>query len=138
MGVTNSKYVLIVDKDTSHSSELSTVLLAEGYGVIMVDDLNVMLRIKTEKETVVAVLFDYEGQDSTLISHLMQLRENFGSSTLMVLMQKFSVEAFRAAVAAGFNEFLAKPVGREELVSLIKRKTQDTFNTKSLDKKNTQ
>jgi len=117
-----SSFVIVIDKDVHHAGEVKAFLLSDGFKVRISKDVPSLLKSNIRIPNVIAVLFDYNNDDDQLSQNLKALKEQFGTDTLMILMHEFSVEALKAAVVAGFNEFLAKPVGRDELYSLLNRK----------------
>ena len=130
MNTTNTKYVIVIDKDVQHTGEVKSYLLSDGYSVSTAGDVSTLLNRKRIIHNVIAVLFDHNGDNEHVKQNLKALKERFGAETLMILMHEFSVEVLKAAVLAGFNEFLAKPVGRDELYSLLNRKKTGTLPKK--------
>lgn len=130
MEITNTKYVIVIDGDAQHAEKVHTFLQSAGYGVKSADSIGSLFKTRNDAENIVAVLFDHQGDNENIKQNIKKLKEEFGSETLMVLMHKFCVDALRAAVLAGFNEFLAKPVGKDELLSLLKRKKKSSLPKK--------
>ncbi len=118
--------VVVIDHDAANAEELKDFLQSEGYQVKVATDPVVKIEGIADANQTLAVLFDHQGDALETSKILRSLRAQFGKDTMMVFMHEFSVEAVKSAVAAGFNEYLAKPVGHEALLSLLsKRKKAD-------------
>ncbi len=122
MEVSNAKVVVVIDHDVEHAGELKGFLQQEGYKVKSAESPGIFFENHIDSKQILAVLFDHQGDAGETSQMLKDLRRQFGKETLMVFMHEFSVDAFKAAVTAGFNEYLAKPVGHDELLSLLSRK----------------
>ncbi len=119
-----SKRVLVIDADVKHTDRLKAELLGKGYQVESLPDITEALSGKTHADDVLAILIqkDNSEADPEMKQSIKKLKEKFSHTTMMVMMDKFSIESLRLAVNAGCQEFLAKPVGRDQLLPILDRK----------------
>jgi len=116
--------VVIVDNDKHHAVDLQSTLIREGYHVKIWENIDDALCHAGEVKDVMAVLLQNHESQAELKLLVSKLKEKFGTKILLIMIDIFSIEAMRMAVMSGFHEFLAKPVGQAELITVLKRKKQ--------------
>lgn len=113
--------VLIADDNDDHFLPMEETLLHEGYDVERVRTLEAAMLRCSAPPPVHIVLVDASmpGKNGYLLTQ--QPRPaGFPPLTLM-LMSGFSNAAVSLAIAWGCKEFLSKPVGREELLAVVRK-----------------
>jgi DNA-binding response OmpR family regulator len=81
----------------------------------------------------VAVIIDGDRDGFSPFCELVDNYHNKSSSPLIILTSVFRLSAVALALQEGFDEFLAKPIGKEELFSLIRKANKYSKNYKSLN-----
>jgi DNA-binding NtrC family response regulator len=122
--------VVVVDSDRIHAEELEALLVTEGYHVSLAKSIDSFLNSDTNAANVEAVLFELEGELSEIKQKVSQMKDKTSKEALIIMMSAFSIDALRLAVCSGCHEFLAKPVGHDELISLLKRKRRGKIPAK--------
>ncbi len=114
--------VVVVDSDRIHSEELEAMLVTEGFHVTLVRSISSFLNSDTETSDVAAVLFELEGSLNDIKLKIDKLKDKTDGEALIIMMSAFSIDALKLAVSSGCHEFLAKPVGRDQLLPILDRK----------------
>lgn len=116
-----STVVLIADNNDDHYLPMEATLLQEGYFVERVRSSEDALRRCSAPPPVHIALVDagLPGKNGHLLTQ--QPRPADHPPLTFVLMSSFSMAAVSLAIAWGCQEFLSKPVGREELIAVVKK-----------------
>ncbi len=114
--------VVVVDSDRIHAEELEALLITEGYHVSLAKSIDSFLNSDTNAANVEAVLFELEGELSEIKQKVSQMKDKTSQEALIIMMSAFSIDALKLAVCSGCHEFLAKPVGRDQLLPILDRK----------------
>lgn len=104
--------------------QMEATLLQEGYNVERVCSGEEALLRCSLLPLVNIVLLDVSlpGQNNHLI--MQHLRSDRFPPLIFILMARFSLAAVSLAMAWGCKEFLSKPVGRNELLAVVKKWSQ--------------
>jgi len=113
--------VLIADNNDDHYLPMEEMLLQEGYVVERVrSSEDAMLRCAAHPPVHIALVdASLPGKNGHLITQ--QSRPAGQPPLTFVFMSGFSFAAVSLALAWGCREFLSKPVGREELLAVVKK-----------------
>jgi CheY-like chemotaxis protein len=113
--------VLIADNNDDHYLPMEETLLQEGYVVERVrSSEDAMLRCSAPPPVHIALVdASLPGKNGHLLTQ--QPRPAGHPPLTFILMSGFSMAAVSLALAWGCKEFLSKPVGREELLAVVKK-----------------
>ena len=113
--------VLIADNNDDHFLPMEETLLQEGYAVERVrSSEDAMLRCAAPPPVHIALVdASLPGKNGHLLTR--QPRPANHPPLTFILMSGFSLAAVSLAIAWGCREFLSKPVGREELLAVVKK-----------------
>jgi len=116
-----STTVLIADNHDDHYLQMEATLLQEGYNVERVCSGEDALLRCSSLPPVNIVLLDVSlpGKNNHLITQ--HLRSDRFPPLIFILIAGFSLAAVSLAMAWGCKEFLSKPVGRTELLAVVKK-----------------
>jgi two-component system cell cycle response regulator DivK len=114
--------VLVVEDNEKNMKLLRDVLRASGYGVLEATTARTALQLATEHRPDL-VLMDIRLPDVDGIEALRRLRANSGTAAIPVLA--LTAQAMRGDrerfLAAGFDDYISKPVNVVELVATVSR-----------------
>ncbi len=116
--------VLIADDNDDHFLPMEETLLQKGYFVERArSSEDAMLRCSAPPPVHIALVdASLPGKNRHLLTR--QPRPAGHQPLTFVLMSGFSMAAVSLALAWGCKEFLSKPVGREELLAVVKKWSQ--------------
>lgn len=128
MKVKNEKEVsvVVIDSDRVHAEEMEAILITEGYHVALAKNIESYLELTNGNADVGAVLFELEGSLGDIKHKINMLKAKTNKEALIIMMSAFSIDALKLAVSSGCHEFLAKPVGRDQLLPILERKRNGT------------
>jgi two-component system cell cycle response regulator DivK len=114
--------VLVVEDNEKNMKLLRDVLRASGYGVLEATTARTALQLATEHRPDL-VLMDIRLPDVDGIEALRRLRANSGTAAIPVLaLTAQSMRGDRERfLAAGFDDYISKPVNVVELVATVSR-----------------
>uniref|UniRef100_I2Q5B1 histidine kinase n=1 Tax=Desulfovibrio sp. U5L TaxID=596152 RepID=I2Q5B1_9BACT len=120
--VLEGKKVLVVDDDMRNLFALSKVLTEKGLRVLKADDGAKALEILRDEPDVDAVLMDIMMPGLDGYEALRRIREEsrFADLPLIALTAKAMKEDRGKCLAAGANDYLAKPVDVDKLLSMLR------------------
>lgn len=112
--------IVIVGSGLEQVDKLNAVLKSEGYSVMVFpasrDAPNHIMEITNAG----FVLVDCDENSSDINKLISSLRQFASKSITFIGLGTFSLNALRAALLMGFHEYMAKPIGSEKLILLIK------------------
>ncbi len=113
--------VLIADDNDEHYLQMEKTLLQEGYVVERVRSSEDAIHRCSAPPPVHIAIVDASlpGKNGHLLTQ--QLRPANQPPLTIILMSGFSIAAVSLALAWGCKEFLSKPVGKEELLAVVKK-----------------
>lgn len=112
--------VLVVEDDDTTRHLLVTILEEEGAQVVQARDVDEGVALAaTESPQLIVSDIGMPGQDG--LGFVRTLRENANHVPTLALTAFANEEDRSAALAAGFNDYLVKPIRRAELISAIQR-----------------
>lgn len=116
-----STVVMIADDNDDHYLSMEEILLQEGYVVERVRSSEDALVRCSAPSPVHIVLVDASlpGKNGHLLTRIPRPASH--PPLTFILMASFSKAAVSLAIAWGCREFLSKPVGREELLAVVKK-----------------
>ena len=115
--------ILVVDDDPINLRVLHSLLTPEGYRIATAGDgRSALAAIRERDELPDLVLLDVMLPDIDGLSVCEQLREDFAIESLPIILitARHEVQDVVAGLAAGANDFLAKPVSRDELLTRVR------------------
>lgn len=120
--VLEGKKVLVVDDDMRNLFALSKVLTEKGLRVLKADDGAKALEILRAEPDVDAVLMDImmPGLDGYEAMRRIREESRFAGLPLIALTAKAMKEDRGKCLAAGANDYLAKPVDVDKLLSMLR------------------
>lgn len=107
-----------------------SVLRQDDIAVNYVIDRSELIDALQDKQAVDAVIVDGDMIAESLHELVAAIRRQYTKAPLLILASNFRMSAMAYALQAGFDEFMAKPVGNEELITLVKHKTNAKTNAK--------
>ena len=115
-----TKKILVVDDDAGISEMLKTLLEFSGYNVAVTQNAAVT-QAKVESGSVDLVVLDMliSGIDGTQVCS--DLRQNKKTTNVPILMMSAHQEAGSKCLAAGANDFIAKPFEMEDFLMKVNR-----------------
>lgn len=116
---TNQKTILIADDDEGILDATQAILEFEGYQVNTTLDGSAVLRLEGDLPDLLLLDVWMSGQDGTDICR--QLKNNVDTRHLPVLMISASRDIEKYAIAAGADDFLAKPYEMDDLLEKVRR-----------------
>ena len=113
--------VLIADNNDEHYLPMEEILLQEGYAVERVrSSEDAMLRCSALPPVRIALVdASLPGKNGHLLTR--HPRPANDPPLTFILLSGFSMAAVSLALAWGCKEFLSKPVGRDELLAVVKK-----------------
>lgn len=116
-----STIVLIADHNDDHYLPMEETLLQEGYIVERVRSIeDAYLRCSSQPPVHIALVDAcLPGRNGHLLTR--QPRPAGYPPLTFILMSGFSLVAVSLAISWGCREFLTKPVGRDELLAVVKK-----------------
>ncbi|WP_310571054.1 sigma 54-interacting transcriptional regulator [Gemmatimonas sp.] len=115
--------ILVVDDDPINLRVLRNLLTPEGYRIETAGDgRSAVAAIRERSDLPALLLLDVMLPDIDGLSVCQQLREDFAIESLPIILitARHEVQDLVAGLAAGANDFLAKPVSRDELLTRVR------------------
>lgn len=101
--------------------KIITALQDAGYQVVFACNNKELLAGLTQSANTVAIIIDGDRDSFSLIPISYRKKHRTTFSTVLIFTSRFRITAVAHALQEGFDEFLAKPVGKEELLSVIRK-----------------
>lgn len=129
MPVSGQPSVLVVDDDARARELMHIVLSAQGYAVASaVDGPSALAAIRAQIPDVLLVDFRLPGMDGAALCRRARELDPRARMAIVVLSGSDDPEVRLAAIGAGADGFLTKPVGRMELRDCLARVRQARSN----------
>ncbi len=125
--VSEARPIVLVEDDVELAEQLKTELENFGFSVTNLHDPSCLKKVLNQSD-VAAVIMDvvFEGDDQVATDTVQQLRsEGVLPQPVLFLSGRIDAKARLAAVRAGCDAYLAKPVSVTELVDTLDRFTTD-------------
>jgi len=116
----NRKLVIMGMPDTIKDKVIFS-LEAEGFDVIRVVTRHELLQYTQDYPSIDALLVDGDQQTGDFQPIIKKIKSHLNYKPLLVFTSHFRLGALANAVSSGFDEFLAKPVGMDELKTLLNK-----------------
>jgi DNA-binding NtrC family response regulator len=133
-GLIHKRQIIVGGSVDTLGGKNITALQDTGYQVVFASDSNEVQVKCTDSAGTVAIIID--GDMDGFLSHSASLNKHNCKviSPVLILISKFRISAVALALQEGFDEFFAKPVGEEELLSVLKKadKNKKSINQKSI------
>lgn len=118
----SQRQIMIGGDEHTLSESTKSGLKAEGYHITFCEDLMDLNNKASESGSVCALIVDGDTKAFTQIKMLSEaFAKRQSKRPLLLLTAHYSLTAIAKALQAGFDEFLAKQVGEEELIALINK-----------------
>jgi DNA-binding response OmpR family regulator len=119
---TKNKKIMIADDDPGIVDAVEMLLEFEGYEVTSTVDGTTVLEMKDELPDLLLLDIWMSGEDGRDICK--KFKESELTKDIPVIMISASRDVRESAIAAGANDFLAKPFEMNELLQKVERFTQ--------------
>jgi CheY-like chemotaxis protein len=116
----NSFSVLVVDDDRATCAQTAKFLIDAGYGVDIAYDGMSALEIVTRRPYSLVVL-DYQMPELNGVELYRRIRHVRPETAGIFLTAYTTLDTVYPAISAGIERVLAKPVQRDELLSLVEK-----------------
>lgn len=118
--------ILFAGNETATIENLMLSLKSDAFRVYHVQEVDELLRKCITDKNIDLMFLDinFSGHESARL--VKQLRSLCNPRTRIVLVGEYTFMAMSLAVCAGFDEFIARPFGREEIEALLKGKNEFT------------
>lgn len=119
-----SRTVVIISSNQLTDNEIDVALFKKGYTVEFYRALHLIPAVSIRTGKYRAVIVDDDSKDSLMPSGYHQVRSlklMSASQTSFIFIASYNMETVQRAVDAGFDEYLAKPVSAEEIISVLKK-----------------
>jgi CheY-like chemotaxis protein/nitrogen-specific signal transduction histidine kinase len=115
--------VLVVDDDTWSSHAMSRYLANFGAVALAAEDGDVALQLLDEQPDVDVVLMDImmPGMDGYEVTSRIRAQERFHTLPIIAVTAKAMPEDREKCLAAGMDDYIAKPIDLRELVAMLAR-----------------
>lgn len=121
----SQRQIMIGGDEHTLSESTKSGLRAEGYQVTFSGDLMDLKNKASEACNVCAVIIDGDWKVFHFNNMVEEICEKLNTKPLFIFTAHYSITAFVHALKGGFDEFLAKPLGMEELITLINKKVTE-------------
>ena len=116
MQTSNSGTALIVDPDELDRGRLRHLLAADGYEALSASDARSALELALDRPPeVVLVDLELPGRDAAALTRRMRALPTTRQATIIAVADPRALDEVGGVMAAGVDDFLAKPFGRPEL-----------------------
>lgn len=116
----NKKLVIMGMTGTLKDKDIFSIE-AEGFDVIRVETSKDLLQCTRNYPSIDTILFDGDQQTEDFQPIIQKIKTQLNYNPLLILTSHFRLGALANAVYSGFDEFLAKPVGEDELKALLNK-----------------
>ncbi|HMM12667.1 MAG TPA: hypothetical protein PKE03_11290 [Bacteroidales bacterium] len=120
----------IVGKEILHAEGIQETLLSEGFAMMYFPACQEALDHILDIANACAVLIDFDESEKEIILLLSELKKLAQKTIIFIAVGTFNLNDFRSAVMAGFHEYLAKPLGKDNLISILRRAGKCTSQIK--------
>ena len=117
--MSGTKTIMVVDDDPAILDAVCIMLEFEGYEVYCTPDGAELLNMESNLPDLLLLDIWMSGLDGRDICK--QLKQNLSTSKLPVVLISASRDIERSALAAGANDFLAKPFEIDDLLAKIEK-----------------
>jgi putative two-component system response regulator len=116
MQTSNSGTALVVDPDELDRGRLRHILAADGYEALSAHDARSALELALHRPPgVVLVDVELPGRDAAALTRRMRALPTMRQATIIAVVDPRALNEDGGIMAAGVDDFLAKPFGRPEL-----------------------
>lgn len=113
--------ILLAEDDRLSSSYFKAVLSGQGFNVIMVENGDEAVSVLREHSEVVLVLMDIKMPGKSGIEAAREIR-SFNESIPLIAQTAFALAGDKEAIMnSGFNDYITKPVGKEDLIAVVNK-----------------
>jgi len=99
--------------------EIISALKKAGYKVVFASSRNEVTKLSENYDNIVAIIIDGDQNDFSPVSQPVEKFCITRITPLFILISEFRMSAVALALQEGYDEFLAKPVGADELLSIV-------------------
>ncbi len=112
--------ILLAEDDQLSSSYFRAVLSGEGYEVIHVDNGVDAVAVVRDNPAISVVLMDIKMPQKSGIEAAQEIR-TFNKTVPLIAQTAFALAGDKATIMkAGFNDYVTKPLSRQDLIAIIK------------------
>ncbi len=129
--------ILIVDDEPVNRRVLSNHLISQGFKVSEAPDSPTALDVLSKEEKIDLILLDVMMPKMSGYQACHEIRKTHGRHVLPVIFitAKYQLEDIIAGFEAGGNDFLSKPISRQELLTRVDLHLQLLQSTRNLEDK---
>jgi two-component system cell cycle response regulator DivK len=112
--------ILLAEDDQLSSSYFQAVLSSEGYEVIHVDNGADAVEMVRDNPKISLVLMDIKMPKKSGIEAAQEIR-SFNKTVPLIAQTAFALAGDKTAIMkAGFNNYVTKPLSRQDLIAIVK------------------
>ncbi|WP_291858063.1 response regulator [Marinilabilia sp.] len=113
--------ILLAEDDKLSSSYFKAVLSSQGFNVIIAENGVEAVSVVREHPEVMLVLMDIKMPEKSGIEAAREIR-SFNESIPLIAQTAFALAGDREAIMeSGFNDYITKPVSKEDLIAVVNR-----------------
>lgn len=126
-----SKKVVVVDDDLKVTMMMERGLIRRGFQVFSANEgKKAMELVKNENPDVVVTDILQPGLDGVSLCNLIKNNPEFGDTKVIIISGVYNEANFRTHMDCNPDGFIEKPVDMNELVELIVKKINNSFESK--------
>ena len=118
----SEKQIMVGGDEHTLSKAMTEELKNEGYRITFARSRQDLMDKATDSSNVWAVIIDGDWKVFHFNNMVEEICKRLKTRPLFILTAHYSITAVVQAFQTGFHEFLAKPLGIEELLALFKKK----------------
>ncbi|MDD4226136.1 MAG: hypothetical protein PHU98_07095 [Mariniphaga sp.] len=123
----HKKQIIVGGTTETLGSETITALQKVGYRVVFAFSGKEVTKLSVNNDNIVAIIIDRDQNDFSPVSQPVEKFCITRIAPLFILISEFRMSAVALALQEGYDEFLAKPVGADELLSILKNTEHHQF-----------
>ncbi|WP_242482321.1 bifunctional diguanylate cyclase/phosphodiesterase [Thiocystis violacea] len=112
--------ILILEQDASHAKKIASLLATIGMETLVVDDpMKILARMQAFRPNLVLMDLYLPGATGSELTTIIRDHDDFYGIPILFLSQEADLDKQLAALKAGGDGFIKKPVSREALIAAV-------------------